>query len=517
MSSSTQPNQQQTSIIINGDFALKLFFNKDPFKITEHQKSISKFCEVASKNNIKVKVIFQGIPSSHEAILEYKRSFINQKIKPKRTLKSLKLSSLSSIITADLFQKNKIETVFSKENDFNSTLLQYALHENSSKVFVLTGLSLKKTKLANCLFETKIFFVDSFSYLVKDKKETINFQSSYVVSSENDKIDEGVTVKESYIDENSCEVIIDRRIKESFNRPIQIMNSLPACFSSYKEMIIHVLKDTSNTYILASKAFIYSEFPNPYETLLQLRQAVYSRLGVESVIEEVLTYNEVNKEFEFIPNMSIASKEKEGYLSMKADKLYGLIFYNIEKTTNTLYTEYNNHVCSCLSEICLLLSLVNDKETISTMIESASKAIKPKEKVILKKNCKKCEKEFEMKESELEKYIILELNYPSKCENCINDEAREKRIKDDMEKNLKKNMEEEKKKLKKEEEEMKVKEEERKKAEEDKKKFKFDKDSFRDLRDRGDKDKDKPIIKKRIDEPIQTAPVSIVRSSNYQK
>lgn len=501
---------QQTSIIINGDFALKLFFNKDPFKISEHQKLISKFCEVASKNNLKIRVIFEGTHPTHDSILQYKRSFLNQKIKPKRTLKSLKLCSLSSIIAADLFQKNKVETVFSKENDFNSTIYQYALHENSGKVFVLTGLSLKKTRSSNSLFDSKIFFVDSFSYVVKDKKETISFQSSYQITSK-DKEKEGENekqeeyIKESYIDENSCEVIVDKRIKDTFNRPVHVTDKLPECFTSYKEMVLHILKDTSKTYILASKSFIYSEFPNPYETLSQLRQAVYYRLGLEYVIEEILTYNESNKEFEFVPNMSIASKEKESYLNMKPDKLFGLIFYNIEKSTNTLYTEYNNHVSSCLAEICLLLSLINEKDSISTLIESASKTIKPKEKVIIKKNCKKCEKEFEMKESELEKYIILELNYPSKCENCINDEAREKRIKDDMEKTLKKNIEDEKKKLKKEEEKKMNEDEERRR-------IIYEKES--------DRDKDRIIFRnKKKEEQQQQSDFggSIVRSVNYQK
>ena len=41
-----------------------------------------------------------------------------------------------------------------------------------------------------------------------------------------------------------------------------------------------------------------------------------------------------------------------------------------------------------------------------------------------------------MKESELEIYIIKELNYPSTCQNCIDEKAKEKKIKEEMEKNI---------------------------------------------------------------------------------
>ena len=44
--------------------------------------------------------------------------------------------------------------------------------------------------------------------------------------------------------------------------------------------------------------------------------------------------------------------------NFSADKLYKLVFYNLEKTTNVLFSEFNNHVCSAFSKICLYLSLL---------------------------------------------------------------------------------------------------------------------------------------------------------------
>ena len=77
------------------------------------------------------------------------------------------------------------------------------------------------------------------------------------------------------------------------------------------------------------------------------------------------------------------------------------------------------------------------------LFKKSAELIKPKEKVIISKNCKRCERKFEMKEGDLEIYIILEYPYPTTCQKCIDESAKEKRIREDLENELKKNAEKE--------------------------------------------------------------------------
>ena len=100
-----------------------------------------------------------------------------------------------------------------------------------------------------------------------------------------------------------------------------------------------------------------------------------------------------------------------------------------------MFTEFNNQVCSAYSEVCLIQCLANKLDFVEVFKKGAEK-VRPVEKVILEKICLTCEKMFKMKESELEIYKIRDLTYPSNCQSCIDERAVERKIKEEMEKNM---------------------------------------------------------------------------------
>jgi hypothetical protein len=430
--STGKQTKKNITFLINGEASLKFLLAKNPYDLSSHEKIVQKFAN-ASLHLYNVKVFFPGILRSHQDILEFKYKILNEHHKA-REPNSKKLCSESNTLLSLLLNKYGIETLFSDEMDVHSTLLQYALHDDAEKVLVYTKCQYQKLSKANVLFENKIKFFDKISY---SQNGQLDFKSSI----------DFITGR-YYTTEFKEPSLIDDKTLEFWKALISKSHNLPKCLTSYKEVKLTQIKENKNSILFASKAFVIHELGNPYLLLRKIRQAVYARLGIESIIEEVMEYNLSNNEYQFVPYLvkSDSTKEKD-YLSKSPLQIKQLIFHNLDKTSNVLFTEFNNHSCSILAEICTLLSLVNQKEDIFLdLFKQYADKFKPVEKTILNKICYQCEKKFTMKESELEIYIIKELNYPSSCQNCIDERAQEKRIQEEMEKNLQTYMDEEDKK-----------------------------------------------------------------------
>jgi len=443
--STEQQTKKNITLLINGEASLKFLLAKNPYDLQNHEKNVQKFAD-ASLHLYNVKVFFPGTFRSHQDILEFKYKILNEHHKA-REPNSKKLCSESNTLASLLLKKHGIETLFSDEMDVHSTLLQYALHDEAEKVIIYTKCQYKKLSKANEKFDSKIHFFDKIFYNQNgqlDFKSSIIFDTRYYTTEFSEKDPR----------------IIDDKTLEFWKTPISKSTSLPKCMTNYKDVKLSQIKENKTSLLFASKAFLIHELGNPYLLLRKIRQAVYARLGIESIIEEVMEYNLNNNEYQFVPYLvkSDSTKEKE-LLSKTPLQIKQLIFHNIDKTSSVLFTEFNNHTCSILAEICALLSLVNQKDVFLDLFKQYTEKFKPIEKIILNKICYSCEKKFTMKESELEIYIIKELNYPSTCQNCINERAQERKIKEEMEKNLQTYMDQEDKKNQVEKEKEKEKEE----------------------------------------------------------
>lgn len=412
-------SKDQSTLLINAEVIYSHLFEKNPFLLDQHDKRVAKFAKEISKKYSNITVFFEGINRDHESILESKNKLLQEHHK-KRIANAKKLNGISTPVLASLLlQKYKINVLFSDEKDLMTTIYQYALHENG-EVIILCNYTQMKSKAANSQFSKRITFCDQLS-LVNEVK-----LSSSVFSNKG----------RYYHKKNETEsVIIDSKTLEFWNKPIK-KDSIPACLNSYKDSRLKQIKDNTITNILGSGAFILNELGNPYSSLAKLRQAVYSKLGVDNVVEEILTWNEKTQEHYFLPYIVKADSQKINELSYVPDKLFKLIFHNLEKTSNVLFTEFNNHVCSAFTEVLILISIVTDKDNFLELFKKYSDKIKPVEKTIISKVCFNCNKNFSMKESELEVYKLRDLPYPSTCQGCIDDKVRERKLKEEMEKNI---------------------------------------------------------------------------------
>lgn len=407
-----------TSLLINGEMILKSIFDKNPFNIEQTEKNIAKFAKNAlAKYN--VIVFFQGILRNHEDIIQHKYRLLNEFHK-KRQANAKKLCSESDTIASLLLSKYGVKVLFSDELNLVKTLHQYALHDINKNTIVVSKVAHKKLADANSLFKDKIVFYDNI--WMKDNE--IKFNSS-------------INFKEGkyYTKDEEQVKVVDSITLESWKSPIEKSTTLPKCLDNYRDVKLNSLLDKSSTFILGSKAFMLNELGNPYLTLTKLRQSLYHNLKLDTVIEEVMEYFPETNEYQFIPYVVKSDGTKVAELNYSPDKLYKLIFHNLEKTSNALFTEFNNQVCSAYSEVCLIQCLANKLDFVEIFKKGADK-VKPIEKVILEKVCLTCEKKFKMKESELEIYKIRDLTYPSNCQSCIDERAVERKIKEEMEKNM---------------------------------------------------------------------------------
>jgi hypothetical protein len=260
-------------------------------------------------------------------------------------------------------------------------------------------------------------------------KNKLTFYTNLFVKDNEIKFSSSIFLKENkyYSKETEEGKLVDSITLENWKSPIEKSSSLPKC--------LDILLNKNGTVILGSKAFMLYELGNPYLTLTKLRQSLYHVLKLDSVIEEVMEFFPESNEYQFIPYVIKSEGTKIAELNYSPDKLYKLIFHNLEKTSNALFTEFNNQVCSAYSEVCLIQCLANKSDYLEIFKKGAEK-VRPIEKVILEKVCLTCEKKFKMKESELETYKLRDLTYPSNCQSCIDERARERKIKEEMEKNM---------------------------------------------------------------------------------
>ena len=328
------------------------------------------------------------------------------------------------------------------------TMYQYALQEKDN-VIAFTKVVKFKSESSHPDFTKRVKFYDKLSYL---SNRSAFFKTTL-------RVVQVEKITKVYYNKDT---LADNEVMTEWKQPITKMDRLPSTLANYKESVLAKIKRENKTFILGSNAFIINELDNPHLILRKHRQALYFHLGVDFVIEEVLEYNPTTKTHEIIPTLVKKDDAKLAELNYNPERLFKLIFYNLEKSSSILFTEFNNHSCSAFTEILLLQSMVSDKPDyfLENFIKFADK-VKPVEKVLINKVCYACEKRFSMKESELEIYIIKGLDYPSTCQACIDEQLREKKIREELEKNLEKIREEENN----EAEKKKIEEEEKKKKE----------------------------------------------------
>lgn len=504
-------NEITSALFIDGDYFAKFVFTKNPFDIDLNIKEIHKIC-LELKKEYNITVVFKGLLRNHADIINYKNKLINHYEKNVRKADPKMLHSQSSYMLSFELQQLKIQVLFTDELNVHETIYQYALNSNFKENSILT--SYEHYRISICNDKSKqIKFYDN---LVLDKSDSKNIKLSLLKSLDKDsfgkyfiKSTDGKKIKN-----------VDDETVNNFNKVV-VKRNLPKTFDNYRQVIIENLS-SKLTYTLGNTQFYIKEMSNPHVILSNLRQAVYYKLKIPFVIEEILMFK--NDKYYFIPNLvEVDTNNIENYekmLEKSAIQTFKLLFDNTEKIKTMLFSEYNNHICSIYSEICFLLSIANNENfnkyfkhdattsTNDSNKKDADKKVKhklaPEDKVVLKNNCLTCNEKFEKKESELEIYVVRDLKYPVTCQKCIDLRAKEKRDLEEYTKkmkevNSKEAIEQRQKELdeKREEEE---KEKEKKRIEEEKiKKLKLEKELQEEKeRERLQKEKDEKERKEKL-------------------
>lgn len=463
------------ALYIDGDYFAKFVFTKNPFDIDANIKEINSVCEILKRQFQNVTVVFNGLFRNHKDIINHKNKLIYYFDKNVRKPNPKMLHSQSSYMLSYELQKLGFTVLFTNEMNVQETIYQCALNSNFRWIGILTSYEHVKTEKSNIDFSQRISFYDRLILDQNDrKKPVIKLKSSLKYQDGKYYVKLGNDNRKNVDDEtiNNFDKKIDKK-------------EIPKTFNNYRDVVITNLT-SSMTIILGNSQFYLKELSNPHIILSKLRQALYHKLKISSVIEEILVYK--NDRYYFIPNLveidvNTPNPDHEKIINQTPNQIFKLLFANLEKNKNMLFSEFNNHVCSIYTEICYLLSIANNQPFNFYFKTESAKKISPEDKVIIKKNCMTCKEEFVKKESELEIYIVKDLKYPETCQKCIDERAKEKRELEEYTKKIKeinskeaiekrekeKKEKEEKDRLDKEEKERLEKEEKRKKEELEKK------------------------------------------------
>lgn len=449
LSNNTNINNNKSSdikktLILDLEKVKAFFLDKNPFNIDIHEKNVLKFKNITQKLNYKVIFINNYIDNSPDNLQRIKNSYTTTSF-PERKGNSFKLVERELYLLSIILRKNDFN-VFLVKNDLKNAIYQFALNDDSDEIKVVANLYCSNVNLVN----KKNIPVEFFNKIFYDSKDMLDFQCDYIIV-DNVVYNESAIQTTEYIKYiRASEFNLNRITKlENFNKNIQTVkldenyvNNKQNFHSTVFDLTLNNIND--NQIMLCCKAFAFHELPNSYEILKPLRQAVYKKLNIPFIVEEVLHFDKliqnhpVNK---FICSYVTPSDEKTSWLNWNPDKIYKTLFLNLEKPSTLLFTEYNAHVASIFFEICFYLTISknpkekNDEIIFYNYIKDFREKVRPKEKVVTKKKCRMCSKPFELKESETEYFILKNIPYTEICKDCSNYSKKLYDINKEIEKN----------------------------------------------------------------------------------